>query len=33
MGIVIFGKKPYVPDWDRIYVGIAVLGAPYNFGI
>ncbi len=32
VGISTFGKRPYVPDWDRIEADVAVLGAPFDFG-
>lgn len=32
VGICTFGKYPYVEDWDAIDAGVAVLGAPFDFG-
>lgn len=32
VGISTFGKRPYVPDWDKIDADVAILGAPFDFG-
>jgi agmatinase len=32
VGIVTFGKRPYIEDWSRIDADVAVLGAPFDGG-
>ena len=32
VGICTFGKYPHVSDWDEVDAGVAILGAPFDFG-
>ncbi|MCP5088985.1 MAG: agmatinase [Rhodobacteraceae bacterium] len=33
VGIATFAKKPYVEDWNAISADVAVIGAPFDFGV